>query len=52
LPRHTKILEQVLRGASDANIHFDDLRHLLRVLGLKNAPVEATTSFAGPASSS
>lgn len=25
----------MLRGASDANIHFDDLRHLLQALGFE-----------------
>ena len=28
-----KTLEQVLRGSSDANIRFDDLRNLLLALG-------------------
>ena len=28
-----KILEQVLRGSSDANVRFSDLRSLLRRLG-------------------
>lgn len=28
-----KILERVLRGTSDANIRFDDLRNLLKTLG-------------------
>ena len=28
-----KILEQILRGTSDANIAFDELCHLLRKLG-------------------
>jgi predicted RNA binding protein YcfA (HicA-like mRNA interferase family) len=30
-----KILEKVLRGVSDANIEFDDLRHLLNGLGFQ-----------------
>ena len=35
MPRHTKTLEQVLRGTSDANVRFDDLRHLLAALGFE-----------------
>lgn len=31
--RHEKTLERVLRGTSDNNISFDDLRSLLRHLG-------------------
>ena len=31
--RHEKLLIQILRGASDANIPFDGLRGLLRHLG-------------------
>lgn len=30
-----KLLEQVLRGTSDANVDFDDLRRLLRRLGFE-----------------
>ena len=30
-----KLLEQILRGTSDANIPFDDLRQLLRRLGFE-----------------
>jgi virulence-associated protein VapD len=30
---HDKLLETILRGASDANIAFEDLRQLLRHLG-------------------
>ena len=29
---HEKVLLKILRGGSDANIHFDDLRALLRWL--------------------
>jgi len=32
---HDKLLEKVLRGASDANIPFDDLRHLLVRFGFE-----------------
>jgi hypothetical protein len=39
-----KLLSQILRGASDANIAFDDLCWLLRRLGLKNAHVAAIIS--------
>lgn len=31
--KHEKLLVQILRGASDANIHFDGLCGLLRHLG-------------------
>ena len=30
---HKKILDQILRGTSDANIHFDQLRRLLERVG-------------------
>ena len=30
-----KVLEEVLRGASDANISFSNLRHLLNKLGFE-----------------
>jgi hypothetical protein len=33
MARRDKILDKVLRGASDANIPFDELCHLLRRLG-------------------
>jgi predicted RNA binding protein YcfA (HicA-like mRNA interferase family) len=33
LARHTKLLEQVLDGRSDANIRFEDLSSLLLSLG-------------------
>lgn len=33
MSRDDKLLEKILRGASDANISFDGLCHLLRVLG-------------------
>lgn len=33
MPRPAKTLEAVLRGASDANIRFSDLRGLLAALG-------------------
>jgi HicA toxin of bacterial toxin-antitoxin, len=31
--KHEKTLLQVLRGASDSNVYFDELRSLLRHLG-------------------
>lgn len=31
--RHEKVMEAILRGASDANIAFDDIRSLLLHLG-------------------
>jgi hypothetical protein len=33
MSRHEKLLLQILRGTSDANISFEGLRALLRVLG-------------------
>ncbi len=33
MARHDKTLLQVLRGASDSNVSFDELRGLLRHLG-------------------
>ena len=33
MTRHDKTLERILRGASDANISFDELCSLLRSLG-------------------
>lgn len=33
MSKDAKLLEKILRGASDANIPFDGLCHLLRVLG-------------------
>jgi hypothetical protein len=33
MSRHEKLLLQILRGASDANISFEGLRSLLRLLG-------------------
>jgi len=35
MTRFDKILEKVLRGVSDANIEFDDLRQLLEGLGFQ-----------------
>jgi hypothetical protein len=31
--KHDKVLDRILRGTSDANIAFADLRHLLKRLG-------------------
>lgn len=33
--KYDKLLETILRGTSDANIAFDDLRQLLRHLGFE-----------------
>lgn len=33
MPRTEKVLEQILRGTSDANIHFEGLRRVLEGLG-------------------
>jgi predicted RNA binding protein YcfA (HicA-like mRNA interferase family) len=35
MDKHEKLLLEILRGASDANIRFDDLRALLRHLGFE-----------------
>jgi hypothetical protein len=35
MTRHEKLLLQILRGTSDANISFEGLRSLLRVLGFE-----------------
>ena len=35
MSRHGKLLLQVLRGTSDANVAFDDLRQLLLRLGFE-----------------
>jgi hypothetical protein len=35
MSRHEKLLLQILRGTSDANISFEGLRSLLRVLGFE-----------------
>lgn len=31
--KYDKLLDRILRGTSDANISFEDLRHLLKRLG-------------------
>ena len=33
--KHDKVMDKVIRGASDANISFDDLRGLLTHLGFE-----------------
>jgi predicted RNA binding protein YcfA (HicA-like mRNA interferase family) len=33
--KHEKVMEKVLRGASDANIAFDDIRSMLLQLGFE-----------------
>lgn len=33
--KYNKLLLQILRGSSDSNITFEDLRHLLRRLGFE-----------------
>ena len=35
MARHKKVLLQILRGGSDANVSFDDLRGLLLHLGFE-----------------
>ncbi len=33
--KHNKVMEKILRGASDANIAFDDIRGVLLYLGFE-----------------
>lgn len=35
MSKYDKLLFQILRGASDANVPFNDLRHLLTELGFE-----------------
>ncbi len=35
MAKYDELLSRVLRGVADANIPFDDLRHLLRRLGFE-----------------
>ena len=35
MSKHRKLLDQILRGTSDANIRFEDLCHLLLRLGFE-----------------
>ena len=35
MAKYDKLLSHILRGASDANIPFEDFRHLLRRLGFE-----------------
>ena len=35
MSRHQRLLQTILRGRSDANIRFDDLRALMRYLGFE-----------------
>ena len=35
MSKHDKLLLQILRGTSDANVPFNDLRHLLSELGFE-----------------
>lgn len=43
--KYDKLLERILRGASDANIPFDDLCGLLRGLGFEERTAEAIICF-------
>lgn len=45
MDKHEKLLLQVLRGASDASIRFDDLRALLRSLGFDERTKGSHQSF-------
>jgi hypothetical protein len=35
MSKYDRLLFQILRGASDANISFEDLRHLLKNMGFE-----------------
>ena len=35
MAKYDELLSRILRGTSDANIHFNQLRHLLRLLGFE-----------------
>src|SRR5438876_5597738 len=35
MSKYDKLLFQILRGTSDANVSFDDLRHLLKAIGFE-----------------
>ena len=35
MSRHERLVQTILRGRSDANIRFDDLRALMRYLGFE-----------------
>jgi hypothetical protein len=41
--KHEKVMEKILRGTSDANIAFDDIRGILLHLGSMNGFAEVTT---------
>ncbi|MCA1754117.1 MAG: type II toxin-antitoxin system HicA family toxin [Spirochaeta sp.] len=45
MDKYEKLLLQILRGASDANIRFDDLRGLLRSLGFTERSKGSHHSF-------
>ena len=35
MSRHERLVQTILRGRSDANVHFNELRALLRYLGFE-----------------
>ncbi len=45
MSKHEKILEKILRGASDANVSFDALSVCYNDSAFKCAFAEVTTSF-------
>lgn len=45
MDKYEKLLLQILRGRSDANIRFDDLRGLLRSLGFEERMKGSHHSF-------
>jgi hypothetical protein len=45
MDKYEKLLLQILRGASDANIRFDDLRGLLRSFGFEERTKGSHHSF-------
>lgn len=47
MPKHEKLLWQILRGSSDANIRFEDLCNLLRSLGFEERTRGGHRMFVG-----
>ena len=45
MSKHEKVLFTILRGTSDANIRFDDVRSLLRFFGFEERIRGSTISF-------
>jgi len=48
MAKHEKVLRQILRGGSDANIRFEDLCNLLRSLGFEERTRGSHRAFIKP----